>query len=450
MGGRTLAGVPARGSGSVIVHEWKDGETVSYSGRVRAYGERYQVDFGTNLEGWSQERARNELERIYERIARGTWIPPDKQPREKPQDRSETVHVTLSRWWENREGDLGESTRTNDYPWRMRHILRHLAHEQTGQLDARKIDELRAKLRRAGLSPRSINMVLDVLAQALDDAVDYGLLPANPARGPRRREKVPKGPRSFLEPDMVLDMLDVAGEWERELPEHQRYGRRAFLAGLVLSGPRIAEQIEARRGGLDIHAGGLRLGKKTAAGTDRYLELSAFLLDEYRAHLAAVPPELRARGATLPVFPTRTGGQLNASNIRNRLLTGVPARKDPRTGRRRAAIEGVVARANAKRAAEGKMLLPPRVTPHTLRRTFASLCFFAGRDVRWVQGQLGHEDARLTLQVYAQVLARKRVDYDLVWSLMRFADEPDEWPGGQKSGQTGRLTAPRAAGRAAR
>jgi integrase len=43
------------------------------------------------------------------------------------------------------------------------------------------------------------------------------------------------------------------------------------------------------------------------------------------------------------------------------------------------------------------MLLPSRVTPHTLRRTLASLCFFAGRDLRWVMGQLGHEDPRMTL-----------------------------------------------------
>ena len=77
-----------------------------------------------------------------------------------------------------------------------------------------------------GLSPRSVNMVLDLLAQILDDAVEYGLLDANPARGRRRRMKVPKSSRTFLEPDLVVDVLDAAGAWERELPEHQRYGRR--------------------------------------------------------------------------------------------------------------------------------------------------------------------------------------------------------------------------------
>jgi integrase len=42
-----------------------------------------------------------------------------------------------------------------------------------------------------------------------------------------------------------------------------------------------------------------------------------------------------------------------------------------------------VRRANEKRELAGKMLLPERVTPHTLRRTFASLAFMAGRDPRW-------------------------------------------------------------------
>ena len=72
------------------------------------------------------------------------------------------------------------------------------------------------------------------------------------------------------------------------------------------------------------------------------------------------------------------------------------------------------------------MLLPEKVTPHTLRRTFASLALAAGRDPRWVMGQLGHTDARLTLNVYAQVMQRHRVDEALIWQLMRFPDEPEE------------------------
>ena len=335
--------------------------------------------------------------------------------------------MTASRWWQRRKVELAPNTRL-DYRWRLDHVLRHLAHDTTAELDAHRVDTFRGELESAGLSPRSVNMVLDLLAQILDDAVEYELLTANPARGKRRRLKVPKPARTFLEPDMVVDLLDVAEEWERSLPPHQRYGRRAFLATLCLAGPRISELTQTTVGRLDVETGGLELGLKTAAGIDRHLELSAFLVEELRAHVESLLGALRERhGSTLPLFPTRTGGRLNPSNIRNRLLAGTPARdgKGP--------IKGVVERANEKRAADGRMLLPATVTPHTLRRTFASLCFFAGRDLRWVMGQLGHDDPRMTLTVYAQCMKRTRIDRDLVWTLTCFADETDELARGSMS-----------------
>jgi site-specific recombinase XerD len=117
---------------------------------------------------------------------------------------------------------------------------------------------------------------------------------------------------------MVVDLLDVAEESERSLPPHQRYGRRAFLATLCLAGPRISELTQVAVGRLDLREGGLELGLKTAAGIDRHLELGAFLVDELRTHVESLPAALRDRhGPTLALFPTRTGGRLNPSNIRN-------------------------------------------------------------------------------------------------------------------------------------
>lgn len=416
-----LAGMPRRATGRIEPHEWADGRTVTFRLKVRAHGQRYTITLGTNHAGWSMERAQVELEQIMGHIERGTWEPPKKRAAVANElDRDETLRVTAYRWWQRRKTELATNTQL-DYTWRLDHAVRYLGSDTTAELDPRRVDDFRQQLVGLGLSPRSVNMVLDLLAQILDDAVEYGLLDANPARGRRRRMKVPKSSRSFLEPDMVIDVLDAAGAWERELPEHQRYGRRAFVATLCLSGPRISELIETPRGRLDLHSGQIVLGKKTEAGIDRTLELSAFLLDELRGHLAAVPARLReTHGSELPIFPTWTGGRLNPSNIRNRLLNGTPAR-----GKRKP-IKGVVQRVNEKRAAEGRMLLPARVTPHTLRRTFASLCFFAGRDLRWVMGQLGHEDPRMTLAVYAQCMKRSQIDEALVWQLTRFADETDE------------------------
>ena len=207
--------------------------------------------------------------------------------------------------------------------------------------------------------------------------------------------------------------------------EIERAAHRAVSRGhrgvprLAVAGAQLAR--------LDLHGGGLQLGLKTEAGIERHLELSAFLIGELRQHVASLPPALRDReGPGLPLFPTHPGGRLNPSNIRNRLLKGIAAKNG------QPAIKGVVERANEKRAAEGRMLLPATVTPHTLRRTFASLCFFAGRDLRWVMGQLGHDDPRMTLGVYAQCMKRQRIDHELVWRLMRFPDEPAEpKPGGR-------------------
>jgi integrase len=413
--------MPRRVTGRIEPHVWADGRTVTFRLKVRLHGKRYTISLGTNHEGWSMERAQVELEQIMRQIERGTWEPPTRrEPAQNDLDHGETVRATAYRWWQRRKTELASNTEL-DYKWRLEHVLRHLGSGVTAELDARRVDDFRQQLVGGGLSPRSVNMMLDLLAQILDDAVEYGLLDANPARGRRRRMKVPKSSRTFLEPDMVVDVLDAAGAWERELPEHQRYGRRALLATLCLAGPRISELIESPRGRLDLHAGQLVLGKKTEAGIDRTLEVSAFLLDELRAHLAALPGVLRdAHGAALPIFPTRTGGHLNASNIRNRLLNGTPARGT------RSPTKGVVERVNEKRAAEGRMLLPARVTPHTLRRTFASLCFFAGRDLRWVMGQLGHDDPRMTLAVYAQCMKRSQIDDAVVWQLMRFPGEPEE------------------------
>ena len=177
-----------------------------------------------------------------------------------------------------------------------------------------------------------------------------------------------------------------------------------------------------------MHGGRLRVGQsKTAAGL-RDIELTAYLLDELAAasrHHTGRPTRA-SRGWKLPIFHSRRGGRLNASNVRNRLLNGTPPRPAAHGRAGKAGVSGLVQRVNDKRALEGRMLLPDRVTPHALRRTYASLALAAGRDPRWVMAQIGHTDARLTLTVYAQVVQRTRLDEALIWRLMRFPDEVDE------------------------
>ena len=55
------------------------------------------------------------------------------------------------------------------------------------------------------------------------------------------------------------------------------------------------------------------------------------------------------------------------------------------------------ARASEQPIARGLPPLP-RTTPHTLRRTYISIALLANNfDVKWVMGQVGHADSRMTM-----------------------------------------------------
>jgi integrase len=92
------------------------------------------------------------------------------------------------------------------------------------------------------------------------------------------------------------------------------------------------------------------------------------------------------------VFTTRAGTPQNRQNVRRRVL--LPAIKA----------------ADAYLAKHERPPINPRLTPHSLRKTFASLLFERGETVPYVMDQLGHADPGVTLRVYAHVLNTRRRD----------------------------------------
>ncbi|HEY6891447.1 MAG TPA: tyrosine-type recombinase/integrase [Solirubrobacter sp.] len=126
---------------------------------------------------------------------------------------------------------------------------------------------------------------------------------------------------------------------------------------------------------------------KTEAGI-RKVDLSPMLREELLAWSRALP-DPRPDG---PFFPTRAGTRRDKDNINARVLR--PA----------------IRRADARRAARGLPPLPPRVTAHTLRRTYISMMFAASAELPYVMAQVGHDDSKVTLEIYARVLKRRDRD----------------------------------------
>jgi integrase len=60
----------------------------------------------------------------------------------------------------------------------------------------------------------------------------------------------------------------------------------------------------------------------------------------------------------------------------------------------------------------------PKLTPHDLRRTFASLLFAVGEAPPYVMGQMGHTTANLTLAIYARQMDRRDGEPDRLKALV--------------------------------
>ena len=63
--------------------------------------------------------------------------------------------------------------------------------------------------------------------------------------------------------------------------------------------------------------------------------------------------------------------------------------------------------ANRRLSELGIEEISERVTPHSLRRTFASLRAAAGDDPVYIAEQLGHTDPRFTLTAYTKAVKRR-------------------------------------------
>lgn len=383
-------------TGQVIERQSQDGAT-TYSIRFRAYGSRRRMTLGTAAEGWTRERAEDELANIVADVRRGIWQEPDAAP--APSPRMPTFERYAEAWMKMREPELRPTTAE-----RNRHSLNHLLKAfGSMQLDAIGPADVSAyksdKLREGKLGADSINKTLKLLAQILDHAVeDDELIGRNVAKGKRRRLKTEAKRRTWLETaDQISALLVAADSVGRRTP-WLGYDRAA-LATLTFAGLRIGELMDLRRRDIDLPSGRIRVGRsKTDAGL-RDVNLLPVLRDELLAYLAG-----RDLAPDAYVFGTKTGNRGSESNLRNRLLR--PA----------------VTAANAELVKSGKAQMSERVTPHSLRRTFASVLVAIGEDPAYVMNQLGHTDPSFTLKVYAQLMTGRNGERERIKAMVNGED----------------------------
>ncbi|HWP65274.1 MAG TPA: tyrosine recombinase [Candidatus Limnocylindria bacterium] len=220
-------------------------------------------------------------------------------------------------------------------------------------------------LERAGLSARSRARALAAIRGWLKYLVREGVVADDPLVGVKQRRAPAKLPGA-------LGQAESARLVTTTPPGARRVVRdRALLELLYGCGLRVSELTALRLEQLDLQVGYLRVVGK--GGKERVVPIGTAAREALMAYLADERPRLLGARSSPVVFIRRGGHPLSRQTVWKLV-------------KRRAAAAGV----------------RTRVSPHTLRHSFATDLLEGGADLRVVQTLLGHADVGTT-QIYTHV-----------------------------------------------
>jgi integrase/recombinase XerD len=190
--------------------------------------------------------------------------------------------------------------------------------------------------------------------------------PTAELRGPRRRRRLPR----VLTRDEVVKLLaQPRGSEPLALRD------RALLETMYACGLRASETIALEREDVDLQEGVLRARGK--GRKERLVPIGREALRALEAYCARGRPRLVGAGGERCVFVNRSGRGLTRQGLYE------------------------IVQRHARRAG-----LQARMSPHTLRHSFATHMLAGGCDLRSLQEMLGHADLATT-QVYTHLSAHR-------------------------------------------
>jgi integrase len=383
--------------------------------RFRAYGQPRKVTIGYDPP-WPEHRAREELDHIIYQVKRGVWVPPENQPAPPPpgvgapklnvaQLAFEYLEHRKTLGKGNKAGQQQELLEQHVIPdWGDRlpehatpeNVRRWIAAKVRHSADLRelwdngeRVDGRGRRLPRP-YGPRRLNRAINALYAVLDYGYVFHDAPkmTDKLRQSGLLLEVPSPVKAHFTIDQVALIIQAAGMLdERAFPGHKHVGRRALVATLLLSGLRIDEACSLLVGGVRRREHILNIpDAKTPTGV-REVNVVYGLRPILYAHLDEFRAE--APGGS-PVFATRNGTAQSPNNMREDVWYG--------------ALKLAQELAPERKLTDS---WPAKLNPHVTRRTFITHLFEIGESPPYVQKQVGHADSALTLEVYADVSARR-------------------------------------------
>lgn len=279
-------------------------------------------------------------------------------------------HITVGElgpeWLDRKRTDLKPSTyRSLETAWRV-HVETRWRTSRLTDIDLDAVEQWITTMNRNSGATVVIR-AYGVLAGILDTAVKGRRIARNPARGVDNLPRKQRKPRVYLTHDQVETLAVAAGD------------HRTLVYVLAYCGLRWGEAIGLRVEHLD-------LLRRRVNVIDNAVQVDNVV------HVGT-PKGHQHRSVPVPQFLVVELARQCEGRPRDALVFPGP---DGRHLRRPVSRTGWFTRAVARSGV-------PRVTPHDLRHTAASLAVSAGVNVKALQRMLGHASAAMTLDTYADL-----------------------------------------------
>ncbi len=316
----------------------------------------------TSKSGFQRKREAEEfLATVTVSKAAGTYV--------SPSDAKATIDMLANEWIAAHAATVKPSTLHSDESTLRIHVRPKWGNRAVGSIRHSEVRAWVAELA-AGKSPTTVRRAHGLLASILDNAVRDRRIATNPAREiklPRRTQ----GARGYLSHKQVEALAKHA--------KHPDFVRFLALTGLrwgEATGLRV-KHLDLTRRRATVEENAVWVNGKVRVGTPKTHERRTVVwpavLDD------AIRSAIAGRGRDALVWSTDGVEYRGPSNSQHGWFAGAVARcqaSDPEF---------------------------PRVTPHDLRHTAASLAISSGANVKAVQRMLGHQSAFMTLDRYADL-----------------------------------------------
>jgi len=250
------------------------------------------------------------------------------------------------------------------------HLLKYLVHLRE-EVPAGKGAGGKGGGRKRGMAARSAARNVSSLRSFFGFLAREGVVQGSPVaevRAPRIGRPLPR----YLTVTQVARLIDAPDRTLEGIRD------RAMLTLMYASGLRASEVVTLRMENVDRDAGFLRVLGKGAK--ERVVPVADRALEDLGTYLSTARPSFLKKRVSSSLFLSKRGKAITRQTLWNRI-------------RHWAIVAGI----------------EERISPHTLRHSFASHLLAGGADLRAVQAMLGHADIATT-QIYTHVTTERLRD----------------------------------------